>query len=117
MTIRDIDLKNSDWLKSTDLENLFSINADRKSHLIYNLNKGLYIKVNKESLDDFVLTHDMHWPLISYHVYGTTRLAWLLYKLNDVSTKNIFDIKQAGESIKFLPKTSLTPLIKMLNED
>ena len=44
----------------------------------------------------------MHWPSISYKVYGSTRLAWLLMKLNDIRDQNIFDQVKAGTRIRYL---------------
>ena len=115
MKIRD--LNQVSWLKSTDLENIFSIFVDRLSRQMYNLNKGLYINVRSDSLETFTLTHDMHWPLISYKIYGTTRLAWLLQKVNNVSAKDIFKIKYAGEQIKYLSESYIIEIIEILNAD
>ena len=117
MTLKNFSADMTSWLKSTDLENFFTIFVDKKNKYMYNLNNSLYINVNPAQLSTFVITHDMHWPLISYHIYKTTRLAWLLYKLNNVSTKDIFKVKEAGSSILYLPKDQIEGIISAINEE
>lgn len=117
MTIKEIDINGREWLKSSDLENLFTISIDKLSRYMYNLNMGLYINIDPKTMEEFVLTHDMHWPLISYKIYGTTRLAWLLQKVNKITTKDIFKIREAGEKIKYLTRSQLSQIINFINED
>jgi hypothetical protein len=57
----------------------------------------------------------MHWPLISYKLYGTTRLVWLLWKLNDIEPTNIFDIKYPGDKILYLPKEYVDNIVSTIN--
>lgn len=57
----------------------------------------------------------MHWPLISYIIYGTTRLAWLLMKLNNVDVKDMFTPKCASETVKYVNKETLPQLVKVIN--
>ena len=71
-------------LKITDLENIFGVYQDKRKNLVYDINETLYINVDKSILSTFICDCDMHWTLISYKLYGTTRLAWLLWKINDV---------------------------------
>ena len=79
MKIADLDLSEFDkFLKIQDLENMFDIFEDSRHNRVYNLNKTLYIEVDLDKLPDFICDCEMHWPLISYRIYGTTRLAWLL---------------------------------------
>jgi hypothetical protein len=78
------------WLKAMDLENFFNVYADKNGNFVYNLNNSIYFNVQKGSLDEYTLSHDMHWTLISYMLYGTTRFAWLLMKVNNITAENIF---------------------------
>ena len=117
MTIRDFDRSARPWLKSSDLENLFPVFSAKLNRYMYNLNMSLYVDVDPEKLSTFTLQHDMHWPLISYHIYGTTRLAWLLQKVNNVSTKDIFKVRCAAEKIKYLEKDQVARIINLLNTD
>lgn len=91
-----------EYLRITDFDNFFSI-YDIDGNIQYNLNETLYINVDESILKDFTLTTNMHWPLISYKIYGTTRLAWLLMKLNKVDAINVFKIRDAAETIKYIP--------------
>ena len=59
----------------------------------------------------------MHWPLISYMLYGSTRFAWLLLKINNVSTADVFKIKRNGEVIKYLNKDRLPGIVQVINEE
>lgn len=89
-------------LKITDFENFFNIyNVNGKNQ--YNLNSTMYLNVSENLLEKYILTHDMHWPLISYKIYGTPRLAWILLKINNIQTSDIFKIRNASETIKYIP--------------
>lgn len=116
MTIFNLDFTDKKtWLKITDFENILNIYKDKSGKYFYNLNNGLYINIDDKYLQTFVCTTDMHWPLISYHIYNTTRLAWLLLKLNKVDAKHVFDIKEAGSTIKYLSKQNIQTLIEDIN--
>lgn len=91
-----------EYLKITDFENFFNI-YNVKENAQFNLNSTLYLNIQDNLLEKYILTHNMHWPLISYKIYGTTRLVWLLLKINNIQTKDIFKIRMAAETIKYLP--------------
>lgn len=91
-----------DYLKITDFENFFNI-FDINGNVQYNLNSTLYFNISDDILEDYTLSTNAHWPLISYQIYGTTRLAWLLLKINKIQTKDIFKIRCAAETIKYIP--------------
>ncbi len=105
------------WLKAMDLENFFNVYADKNGNFVYNLNNSIYFNVQKGSLDEYTLSHDMHWTLISYMLYGTTRFAWLLMKVNNITAENIFQKKKTGEKILFIPKDELSPIVDSINEE
>lgn len=111
----DIDEVNS-YLKITDLENLFDVFIDKRQNVVFDVNKTLYIDVDPSKLPEFVVDTPMHWTLISFKIYGTTRLAWLLWKLNRVDARTIFDAKQPGEKIKYLPKHYVDGIVADLND-
>jgi len=117
MKITDFNANDRSWLKMTDLENVFRVYLDKRGNYVYNLNSSLYINADPSMLSTYVLNHDMHWTLISYKLYGTTHLAWLLMKLNDVSTADVFSIKRASDVIYYIPKMQLEPLISNLAEE
>ena len=90
-TLQDIPFDDKkDWLKITDLENMLHIYQDSKQNNYYNLNSTIYINVPPEYLNLYTCDCDSTWFLLSYKLYGTTRLAWLLMKLNKVKAKDVF---------------------------
>ena len=111
--IDDTGIKNN--LKITDLENAFDIFIDRKLNYMFNLNQSIYINVDKDALPKFQCNHAMHWTLISYKIYGTTRLAWLLWKVNDVQMDDTFKAKQPGDIIRYLPLNYVNNIVSDIN--
>ena len=105
-----------EFMSINDLENMFDLVLDKRKNYVYNLNKTLYVSVDPDALPVYVCDHEMHWPLISYKIYGTTRLAWLLWKLNNVTPKDIFKAKQPKDEVKYLPKQYCDSIISDINE-
>ena len=103
-------------LKITDLENMFDVFVDKKLNNVFNLNTSLYIKVDKNQLPKFQCKYSMHWTLISYQIYSTTRLAWLLWKINDVKVDEVFKAKQPGEIVYYLSKEQIEDIITNIND-
>lgn len=101
MRISDIDEEARRYLKVSDLDNMFSIKKDRRQNYVYNLNRTVYINISDNMLNDYTVSCNCYWPLISYNIYGTTRLAWLLMKINKVGAKNLFKKVEAGQRIKY----------------
>lgn len=119
MKIYDIetDIEGADkFLKVTDLDNFFDVYQDKKDNYVYNLNSSIYFNFqDANNLPVFTCMHDMHWPLISYHLYDTTRLAWLLLKVNNVHPKDVFKIKHAGDKIKYIEKDHAEEIVRTIN--
>lgn len=105
------------YLKVTDFENFFDIyeDANRLNNKVYNLNSTLYLDVDENSLAEYQLTHDLQWSLISYNVYGTTRLTWLLWKINNVKPKNVLETVRAGTTVKVLPMNQVQDIVMNIN--
>ena len=117
MKIKQLELDETDnYLKITDLENWFETFEDKRNNTVFDINRTVYINVDPSRLPDFVCDAHMHWPLISYKIYGTTRLAWLLWKLNNVDASTIFIAKEPGDSIKYLPKQYVDGIVEELND-
>lgn len=115
--MQEIDRNIDSYLKITDFENFLDIYQNKKDNqYIFNLNKNLYIKIsNLKTLPEFICQHDMHWPLISYHIYGTTRLVWILLKINNINKKDILKIIKAGQKIKYIQKDQVESIIVQIN--
>ena len=94
-----------DTIKIVDMENFFDVFED-KTHVgdpyAYNLNSTVYFDGAPRL--KYTLSHDMFWTTISYEIYGTTRLWWVLMKVNGVNSDNLFEPVKASQTIKYLDK-------------
>ena len=115
MVLTDIDTSSMKFLKITDFENILNIYQDSKGNYFFNLNNSLYLNIANDALLSYTNDYVSHWPLISYKIYGTTRLAWLLMKINNVEAKDVFKYVEIGTKIKYLPKDQMNGLITTLN--
>lgn len=106
----------NNYLKMTDYENFLNV-VIKDNKYLFNLNSNIYFFIDGSIVLNFVLKTDMHWPTISYQIYGTPRLAWFLYKINQVNGKNIFKIKKSGDVIKYIDLNLLLSHINALTED
>lgn len=117
MKLVDLDISETGkYLKITDLENIFDIYVDKRNNAVFNLNETLYINVDVSQLPEFICNAEMHWTTLSYKIYGTTRLAWLLLKVNNVDARQIFDAKQPGDKVKYLPKKYVDGVVASITE-
>ena len=116
MKISDIDYKPiEDNLKISDYENFLNIYVDKRGNYVFNLNTGLYIDVDQNTLPTIVLDHDAWWTTISYKIYETTRLAWLLMKVNKVGLVDLFNMKETGDLIYYVDPGSISDIIQKIN--
>lgn len=113
--ISDMDMS-KDFLKVTDFENFFDIYIDGRGKDLYNLNSTLYLDIPLDTLLVHKCDTYCFWPLISYKIYGTTRLAWLLMKLNAVSAEDVFLPKKPGDQVLYLPQESLGSILRAVND-
>ena len=86
-----------------DLDKMFSLFIDEEGRWQYNLNSTFYlVDIPDEVCKWYTCPTDMHGPSVSWKVYGSTRLAWFLMKLNNVRDLNLFDQVKAGTKIRYL---------------
>ena len=104
-------------LKIADLENMFGIFKSDQDNYFFNLNETLYLSVPLNRFLQFRPDHEMPWTLISYKLYNTPRLAWLLIRLNDVSLKNVFNLVRPGDIVRYLSKQDLNTILRTLTEN
>lgn len=116
MRIRDVDIDNILNLKVGDLDNLFTVYRDKFGRYTANLNETMYLNIPKSELEIFIPDYDMHWTLISHKLYGTTRLAWLLIKLNTVTPISIFDKIPAGLPVYYLSTGNVQTILDQLSQ-
>ena len=108
MKISDLDPN----VRITDLENFFSIYEDKRGYYSYNLNETVYFNLNNYLT--YKLKTKAFWPLISYKLYNTTRLAWFLMKINNVKADDIFKPKLPGDEIKYVSKEVIENIVQGL---
>lgn len=97
--------------KFTDFDNFFDIYQDEESNFFYNLNSTMYFDVPDSHLKTYICQHDIHWPTISYNIYGTVRLAWLLMKINEITPDLAFKIIPSGSKVKYLDKSDIATVV------
>ena len=112
-------LRATELMDGRDMEQMLNIYLDDKGNWNYNLNSSFYIMGLPTSvISYFPVDDEMRWPTISYKIYGTTRLAWLLMKLNGVVGKDIFKPLQAGQTVAYLDRTKfIEPILASLREN
>lgn len=113
MKAKDLDIDYD--IKISDLDNMFNVYQDKDKNYIYNLNSNIYIDFDVSSALKFDCKYDMDWPLISYKIYGTTRLAWLLMRINNISMEESFKKILAGQSVLYLDKSDVKDIIDYIN--
>lgn len=99
-----------------DLDNMFKIHVDKKNNLVFNLNETMYLEIPNTKLKTFVPDHPLHWPTISYKIYGTTRLAWLLMKLNGVKAYNLFEKIPPTMPVYYIEDGDIMSVVGILTE-
>lgn len=100
--------------QTADFDHFFNIYKDKNGNYVYNLNSTLYIDVPESRYQTYVLTHDLHWPIISYKLYNTTHLVWFLLKINNVKYSDVFKIKHTSDKIKYLPLDDVQAILKKI---
>ena len=83
----------SQHIQKTDLANIFHVyedtNLNESSSMVYNIMRTVAFDELSDIPDSFfsyylIKEHDT-WPLISYKLYNTIDLWWLLIKLNNIT--------------------------------
>ena len=118
-------LKDKDGIKSGeimhgyDMEQMLNAYLDEDGVWTLNLNSSFYaIGIPDASFLWYKVPDTMQWTTISYNVYGTTRLAWLLMKLNGVWGKDIFKPVIAGQTIRYLDQSKyVDPILESIREN
>ena len=106
-------LQDSKTLSMADFENFFDVTKDREGFYRYNLNSSLYLNFKPSDLLQYVPSHDLHWTTISYNIYGTTRFAWLLCKINEVKDP-VFPVC-AGTPVFYIPQELVNSVVQYIN--
>ena len=115
MTLSQLGLDGADYLKFADLENMFGVFRDDMGRYFFNLNETVYVYPDASGLREYVATYEMQWPLVSYAIYNTTRLAWLLMKVNRVPASRMFDTVKPGQKVLYVDGGRANEIAREIN--
>lgn len=107
--------RNSSNVKVTNLENFFNVYKDENQFYFFNLNSSLYLDFPKESLQTYNCTSDLHWSTISYILFNTVNLAWLLLKVNNVPNNKTFEKVPAGTTIYYPTNNDIITILNSMD--
>ena len=95
-------------------ENIFKVYSNEDGQFFYNINNKIVIP---ETLDETIvnkirLDRDLAWTILSYKLYNTMNLWWLLFLLN--KPENIFYAK-AGIEYKYISRDFIEDTLDSIN--
>lgn len=95
-------------------ENLFNVNLIEGTNMyFYNiLNKVIFPEdISDEFIDEITLMSDKPWTMLSFQLYGTINLWWVVYLLN--KPDYIFKA-QANTTYKFIKSNYITNVLSQI---
>lgn len=121
--MKDVPLKQNDIadlpsLESFRYENLFNVYQNDKDQYFYNILSKVNFPSNLDSayFDTFTVPNsNMPYTLISYKLYGTTLLWWVVCSVNNITNPVFFP--QAGTKLKVLKPELVSAVIKLVNNN
>jgi len=89
-------------LKRENYENIFNVYTEEDGHYYYNLLQTVVIPDNLPAgyYDSYNVTYGDTWPFISYKVYNTPNLWWVILSVNNII--NPTQTPEPGTFIKIL---------------
>ncbi|NBP03019.1 MAG: hypothetical protein EBU90_23480 [Proteobacteria bacterium] len=105
-------------LSNLRYENIFRVYTDttkNKQFYYYNITNKVSLpsQIDSELLDVVVVDKKTSWTTLSYGLYGSIYLWYLIFILNP--TQNKFFVN-AGETIKFIKPEYLNTVVNTINE-
>ena len=112
-------LKSGEILSGEDLEQMMNVYLDEHGVWNLNINSSFYaVNLPDEILSAYTCPSEMRWPSMSYNIYGTPRLAWLLMKVNGVRGAGVFKEVPAGVAVKYLDMSRyVTNILSLIQEN
>jgi len=98
------------------LENLFNV-YNNGAHYFYNILGTVNIPENLDPatfVEYTVPAEDMPWTLISYKVYNTIDLWWLICSINNIT--NPIEFAKAGTTLKVLTPDYVASILQALKQ-
>lgn len=103
-------------LSNADLENALTVYVDKNNNYVFNLNETVNVVKPRNELETLIIEHPIHWSILSYKLYNTTRFAWLLLKINGISVKNMFSRIPAKTTVFYLSNSDVITIVNMLQQ-
>jgi hypothetical protein len=97
-------------------ENIFKVyQTGDKNFYFYNIIKKLAIPddINSDIFSTVTLKNNIPLTVLSYNLYGTTYLWWLICAVNKI--QNPFDPNLSGRSIKVIKKQYIKTVLDSIN--
>lgn len=98
-------------------ENIFKVfESEDKAALFYNIVKNIQVPddINNQVFDIITLQENVPFTTLSYQLYGTTYLWWLICVINNI--QNPFDPNNSGKKLKVLKKQYLKPVLDNIKQ-
>jgi len=103
-------------LESFRYENIFNVYQNDNSDYFYNILAKTNFPANLDPsyYNVYTVPHgEMSYTLISYNLYGTTLLWWLICSVNNIQNPVFFP--QAGTQLKYLTPQYVRQILAQLN--
>lgn len=112
-----LDLPQIQTLRYENLFNVYTIKKEGKDFYFYNLNNKIILpkQINSNFLEKLTVPAAITWPTLSYKIYGTIFLWYLLYILN-VKDGEISFTTKANDEIVYIQPQFLNAIVQKLNE-
>jgi len=98
-------------------ENIFKVyQTGDKNFYFYNIIKNIKVPedINNEIFTLITLQENTPLPTLSYQLYGTTYLWWLICVLNNI--QNPFDPNNSGKKLKVLKRQYLKTVLNSIKQ-
>ena len=113
------DIDDLDQLGPARYENIFKVYAKGEKY-IYNILRRVDIDLNSADPSTFAeapLQIESPWTNISYHVYGTVDLWWLIYICNKDIFKNPLQMVPGGTKLRVIKTDKLQSILNEISND
>jgi hypothetical protein len=102
-------------LNKYNMANLMKQFRDKNGYIVFNNNDSIGISITDADSNLFTIhkvSYTESYQVISYMYYGTTRLWWLIAKLNDVTDATILPMH--GSTLKILNPSLVESVLSQL---
>jgi hypothetical protein len=102
-------------------ENIFKVykkTKDGKDFYFYNINNKVILPTNVDEvyLQTLELDRTIPWTILSYNIYGTIYLWYILYILNKSNNNKPDFHARAGSTIAYIKPEFISSVVKSINE-